>query len=252
MVTAKDVQALRKRTGVGMMACKKALTEANGDMDLAIELLRKRGEAKAGSKAERETNEGGVAISGRAIIAVHCETDFVARNENFVAMIQAIADKANEGGAAAAKEYFESVKTDKMQEMGENLKLATVEVLSEGDAVAGYVHNNKKIGVLVALNGGTEEHARDVAMHAAAMDPLVANPEDVPADAIEAEVAIYKEQLTAEGKPEAILDKIIKGKVQKFCADRALTSQTFVKDPSKTVQEFLGDARVARFVRFSV
>ena len=247
-ITAQDVKALRDRTGVAMMACKKALEEANGDIDEAMEVLRKRGEAKASEKSDRSTAEGRIAIADRTMVKLLCETDFVGKNEGFVALTQAIADQ----GAEKAADYFESVKTDKMQEIGENLVLDTVENVEGGNRVAGYVHSNGKIGVVVALEGGTEEQAKDVAMHAAAMDPLVANPEDVPAELIEKEKEIAKQQMINEGKPEAIIDKIIAGKIQKFCAERALTSQSFVKDPGMTVAEYLGEAKLVKFVRLAI
>ena len=251
-VTPAQVKELRQRTNAGLMACKSALEESNGDMDGAIELLRKRGESKAAEKSDRSTGEGRIAISGRAIIKLLCETDFVAKNEDFVAFTQELADKASSEGVDAAKAHFESVKGDKIQAIGENLVLETVEVLEGGDTVNGYVHSNGKVAALVALSGGTDDQAKDTAMHATAMAPLVANPSDVPADAIEKEVAIYKEQLAEEGKPEQIWEKILEGKVKKFCAERALTSQSFVKDPGMTVQEYLGDATVVSFVRVLV
>lgn len=251
-ITASQVKELRDRTGVAMMACKKALEETNGDIEKAIEVLRKRGATKAAEKADRSTSEGRVAISDRAIIKLLCETDFVAKNEAFIAFAQEIADKAGQEGLEEAKAYFESVKTDKIQEIGENIVLETLEKIEGGDIVSGYVHSNGKIAVLVALTDGTEEQAKDVAMHAAAMNPAVANPEDVPADLIEKEKAIYREQLKNEGKPEQIWDKIMEGKVKKFCADRALSSQAFVKDPSQTVAEYLGNARLVNFIRFAI
>lgn len=251
-VTAAAVQELRKKTGVGMLACKKALEEANGDMEKAIEILRKRGEAKAASKSDRETGEGRVGVSGRAILKLLCETDFVARNEQFIALTDELASMADSDGIEALKTHFESVRADKVQSIGENLVLADVQTVEGGDTTGAYVHSNGKLGALVVLEGGSEEHAKDVAMHAVAMDPMVANPSDVPAELIEKEKDIYREQLLAEGKPEQIIDKIIAGKVQKFCAERALTSQPFVKDPSQTVQEYLGDAKVVAFVRMAV
>ena len=251
-VTAAQVKELRDKTGVAMMACKKALTESEGDMDKAIEILRKRGESKASEKSDRSTSEGRVAVSGKAIIKLLCETDFVGKNDSFVAFAQSIADAVSKDGVDGGKAFFESMKTDKMQEIGENLVLDSVELIEGGDTVDGYVHSNGKIGVLVALAGGTNEQAKDLAMHAAAMNPSVANPEDVDADEIEKEKAIYREQLQNEGKPEKIWDKIMEGKVKKFCADRALTSQSFVKDPSMTVAEYLGEAKLVQFTRFSI
>lgn len=249
-ISAADVKILRERTGVGMLACKNALEEAKGDIELAIELLRKRGEMKAASKAERETREGAIAISGKAIVKVLCETDFVARNEGFVALVEEIAAKANTKGVDAAKEYFESIKTDKMQEIGENLVFAQVEVLS-GPVVSGYVHSNRKVAALIALDGSDEQHARDAAMHATAMAPIVATPEEVPAELIANEERIAREELIAAGKPANIIDNIVAGKIKKFCADRALTSQQFVKNPEQTVGQYLG-ANVIGYVRVEV
>ncbi|MCF7812284.1 translation elongation factor Ts [Candidatus Gracilibacteria bacterium] len=251
-ITAQQVKELRDRTGVGMMACQKALSEADGDIDRAIEILREKGEAKAASKADRETHEGQVAIHNHAIVKLLCETDFVARNEKFQAFANELAQKASEAGVDAAKQYFESVKTDKIQEIGENILLDSVEIVDQDGVVGSYVHSNGKLGAIVVLSGGTEEKARDVAMHAVAMNPLVANPEEVPADAIEKEKSVCAEQLKNEGKPEQIIDKIIEGKIKKFCAEQALSSQAFVKDPSQTVQEYLGDAKIVTFVRYEV
>jgi len=251
-VTAAQVQELRKKTNVAMLACKKALEEANGDIDKAMEILKKRGEMKAADKSSRSTGEGAIGISGRAIVKLLCETDFVARNESFIAFVQEIADKVAADGVETAKAHFEAVRTDKMQEIGENIVLDDAQVIEGGDVIDGYVHSNRKIGTVVALAGGTDEHARDVAMHATAMNPLVANPEDVPSELIEAEKTTAREQLIKEGKPEAILDKIIEGKIKKFCAERALSSQDFVKNPEHTVQGYLGDAKLVTFIRMAV
>jgi len=251
-ITAQQANELRKQTGVGMLACKKALEEAEGDTEKAIELLRKRGETKAAEKSERSTVQGGVAVSGRALVKVLCETDFVAKNEKFIAFIEDIVAKADSEGADAAKAYFEDIKTDKIQEIGENMVLDFVEVVEGGNTVGGYLHTNRKVATVIALEGGTEEQARDIAMHATAMNPLVANVEDVPADLIAKEKEIATEQLIAEGKPEQIIEKILVGKIRKFCAERALVSQPFVKDPEKTVAEYLGDAKVVKFVRVEV
>ncbi len=251
-ITAQMVKELRDRTGVAMMACKKALEEANGDMEGAIEILRKRGAAKAADKADRSTSEGAIALAGRSMVKLLCETDFVGKNEKFVELAQQLAAKADADGIDAAKAHFEEVKTDKIQEIGENIVLDEMVQIEGGDTVAGYVHSNGKIGVLVALNGGSEEHARDVAMHAAAMNPLVATPDEVSDELIAKEMEIAKAQLIEEGKPENIIDNILAGKTKKFCAERALASQSFVKDPSMTVQEYLGDATLVGFVRASI
>ncbi len=251
-VSAQDVKALRDRTGVAMMACKKALEEANGDMDAAIEILRKKGEAKAADKADRTTGEGRVAIAGRAMVKLLCETDFVGKNEDFIALANEIADKAAADGSDAAKAHFEDIKADKILKIGENIVLEDVQVVDGGTVAGGYVHTTGKVGTLVILDGGDEEKARDAAMHATAMSPLVANPEDVPAELIEKEREIGREQMANEGKPAEIIEKIVDGKIKKFCAERALTSQPFVKDPSMTVAEYLGDAKLVSFVRMAV
>lgn len=251
-ITAQQVKELRDRTGVAMMACKKALEETDGNIETAIEVLRKRGATKAAEKADRSTSEGRVAISNRAIVKLLCETDFVGKNEAFINYTQEIADKVDNEGVEVGTDYFNSTKTDKIQEIGENIVLDSLELIEGGDVISGYVHSNGKIAVLVALKGGTEEQAKDVAMHAAAMDPAVTNPEEVPANLIEKEKAIYEEQLKNEGKPEKIWDKIMEGKIKKFCSDRALASQAFVKDPSQTVAEYLGDAQLIKFIRFAI
>jgi len=251
-ITAQMVKELRDRTGVAMMACKKALEEGNGDMDEAIAILRKRGAAKAADKADRSTSEGTVAISGRSMVTLLCETDFVGKNEKFVELAEALAAKADSEGVDAAKAHFDEVKTDKIQEIGENIVLGDIAQIEGGDLTAGYIHSNGKIGVIVALNGGTEEHGKDVAMHAAAMDPLVATPEEVSEELIAKEMVIAKAQLEEEGKPANIIDKILDGKTKKFRSERALASQPFVKDPSMTVEQYLGDAKLVAFVRAAI
>lgn len=251
-ISASEVKELREKTGAGLMACKKALTEANGNMEQAIDELRKKGAAKAASKSDRSTAEGVVAISGRAVVKILCETDFVARNEQFVAFADELVKKAEADGVDAVKSYFEEVKGDKIQAIGENIVLDDVQVVEGGSVVGSYVHSNNKVGTLVALDGGDEELARDAAMHATAMAPIVANPEDVPAELIEKEKEIAREQLIAAGKPEKILDGIIAGKIKKFCAERALTSQPFVKNPDVTVGEHLGEAKLVTFIRVEI
>ncbi len=251
-VTAQDVKELRQRTGVGMMTCKKALDETNGDIEKAIEILRKKGAAKAASKADREAGEGTVAISGRNMVKLLCETDFVAKNESFMKFANDIVSKVESDGIDAGKEFFESIKTDKIQEIGENILLGDITQIEGGSTIGGYIHTTGKIGVLVALEGGTEEMAKDVAMHAAAMSPSVSFPEDVASELIEKEKEIALVQLKAEGKPEKIMDNIIAGKIKKFCGMQALSTQAFVKDPSQTVAQYLGDAKLVTFTRFSI
>jgi len=251
-ISLSKIQELRSKTGVGMMTCKKALIDADGDIEKAIDVLRKEGAIKAAKKSDRSTGEGIVAISGRTILTILCETDFVARNEKFVSFANEIVEKAEKDGIDSATEFFESVKTDKIQEIGENIVLQKLENIKGGNVVGDYVHSNNKVGAIVVLEGGNEEMAHDVAMHAVAMNPSVANPDEVPEAEIAKEKEIYLEQLKVEGKPEQIMEKIIAGKVKKFCADRALSSQMFVKDPQVTVAEFLGNAKLIKFVRAEV
>ncbi len=250
-VTAKDAMELRKQTGVGLMTCRKALEEANGDKEKAIDILRKKGEAKAASKAERDMSEGQVGLHETGMVLLLCETDFVAQNDKFQLLVQTLAEKAHTEGESATKEYFESIKGEKIQEIGENMALESV-IKLEGETLGTYRHTNGKIGCIVVLEGGNEDQARDIAMHAAAMNPMVANPEDVPADIIEKEKDVYREQLKNEGKPENIIENIIAGKVNKFCAERALASQPFVKDPSMTVAQYIAPAKIKTFARVAV
>ena len=252
-ISASAVMALREKTGVSMMECKKALVEANGDEEAAIEILRKRGADKAAKKSDRTTGEGAVAISGNAIASVNCETDFVARNEDFVSFVEALAAEASANGADAARAKFEAEKAEKITQLGENMSLSDVQVL-EGDMVYGYVHSNRKVGALVALSGGNEQIASDIAMHATAMNPAVTSPDQVSDELVEKEKEIWKEQLLAEGKPENILEKIMMGKEKKFREESALIKQPFVKDQEKTVEQYAqtGGAEVKSFVRVAV
>lgn len=253
-VSAKTVMELRNKMGVSMMACKKALVEAGGDMEKAIDILRKSGAAKADKKADRETGEGAAALSGRAVASLRCETDFVARNDDFIAAVQELADEADAKGKKAAEELFESKKTGLITQLGENISFGEVKVLTEGDTVGGYLHSNRKIATVVALSGGTEDLAKDIAMHVAANAPQVISPEDVADEAVSKEKEIWAEQLKNEGKPENIIEKIMMGKEKKFREEGALIKQPFVKDPEESVEQLLqkSGAQVESFVRISV
>jgi len=252
MISIEQIKELRDRTSVGMTTCKKALEEAGGDMDKAIEVLRKSGEAKAAEKSTRSTKEGTVAINGRAIVKLSCETDFVARNERFVAFAESIALEANNNGKESAEKLFNDELSIKTQEIGENIQLGEISILSNGNVVASYLHSNNKVGTLVALDGGDEIIAKDIAMHVTAMSPLVVSADQVPVELVEKEKEIAGEQLKNEGKPEGVWDKIIEGKIKKFCAEQALLSQSFVKDPSQTVEQYAGSAKVLEFARVAV
>lgn len=251
-ITAKAVMELRAKTGVSMMACKKALVEANGDMNAAIDILRKTGAAKAEKKGDRDTSEGAVAVSGGAAISLQCETDFVGRNDDFLALAQELADEAATNGEEAAKAMFEKKKTDAITKLGENITFGEAKVLKAGDTVGRYIHSNNKIAVVVAITGGTEDMARDVAMHIAASSPQVISPDEVDDTLVAKEKEIWTEQLKNEGKPEQIMEKILMGKEKKFREENALLKQNFVKNPDQTIEEFLGDATIEAFVRLEV
>ena len=254
-VSASDVMQLRARTGVSINECKKALEEASGDEEKAIEILRKRGIATASKKAGRDQSEGLVFIeqSGTkaAVVTLKCETDFVARDSNFQNVGKAIVKALFAGGEAAAKKVADEQVPAAVQKLGENISLGEMQVI-EAPIIGVYVHSNSKIGVVVALEGGSVDAARDVAMHGAALNPAYVRPEETDAGALEKEREIWREQLKKEGKPEAIWDKIMLGKEKKFREENALLTQPFVKDPSKTVQGYLGSAKVKTYVRVAV
>jgi elongation factor Ts len=266
-ITATMVKELRERTGLGMMDCKKALAEADGDMDKAIEDLRKASGLKAAKKASRVAAEGvvltKVSEDGNygVILEVNSETDFVARDDSFLgfadqALEQAYANK-DADVAAILESGIEDARQALVQKIGENINLRRVERLSFDDANAGivesYVHGSR-IGVLIALKGGDESLARDVAMHIAAVNPMCIRAEDVPEDVLAKESEIYSAQARESGKPEEIIEKMISGRLRKFVAEVSLTEQAFVKDPDTKVGDLLKEAGadIVNFVRFEV
>jgi elongation factor Ts len=266
-ITASMVKELRERTGLGMMDCKKALAEADGDMEKAIEDLRKASGLKAAKKASRVAAEGVVmtkiADDGNygVLIEVNSETDFVARDENFLNFAQQVLDAAFSNKSADVASLLEGGLEDTrqalVQKIGENINLRRVERVEFEDANAGivesYIHNNK-IGVLVAITGGEESLARDIAMHIAAVNPMVTRAEDVPEDVLAKESEIYSAQAKESGKPEEIVKKMIEGRLRKFIAEVSLTEQPFVKDPDTKVGGLLQEAGadIVQFVRFEV
>ena len=255
-ITASDVNKLRQQTGAGMMDCKKALTETNGDFEAAIDFLRKKGAKVAASRQDRESNEGVVIARTSAdgkrgvIIELNCETDFVAKNAEFVAFANAIASTAVENNPAGldalneltvdGQKLSEAI-IDKTGKIGEKIGVSKYEVV-EGEKVIAYIHGNYRLGVLVALSAnvaGADEAGKDVAMQIAAMNPIAVDKDGVDATTIERELEIAKEQIRAEGKPEEMVEKISIGKLNKFYKDSTLLNQEFVKDPSKSVAQFL-------------
>ena len=272
-ISAQDVKRLREITGVGMMDCKKALEEAGGDFDAAIEILRKKGQKVAAKRADREATEGVVATAttpdqrAAAIVEVNSETDFVARNEEFTAFAQQVADlvlaerpadmDALRALSINGRTVGDAV-TDLTGKIGEKIdvrRFAVFETSGDGEVVD-YVHPGAKLGVLVEMAGSGDLQAvgRDVAMQAAAMSPVAATRDEVPEAVKEKELEIGREAARNEGKPEQILDKIAQGKLERYYKDHVLVEQPFVKDASMSVKQMLeqAQAEVRRFVRFAL
>lgn len=253
-ITAADVNKLRTITGAGMMDCKKALVEAEGDFDLAIENLRKKGQKVAANRSDRESTEGAaIAVvnadnTAGVVITLNCETDFVGKNEGFVKLATDLANQAlnfSSKEELLASDFNGIIVADKLIEqtgvIGEKIEIGSFERL-EGAFVGSYIHAGNKIATLVALSAnvaGGEEAARNVAMQAAAMNPIALNEAGVDAAIIEKEIEIAKEQLRAEGKPEAMLDNISKGKIQRFYKDNTLVNQDYIKDGSMNVASYV-------------
>lgn len=286
MITASTVKELRDKTNAGMMDCKRALEETNGDLDAAITLLREKGIAKAAKKADREANEGTItariSANGKSglLLEVNCETDFVSKNENFQGFVAGIADALLASSAtdlATANPVvsngltIEDTIKSKITEIGENLlfrKYTRYEAQGEG-AIASYIHMGGKVGVLVeigttqtgtAANEGFRDLIKDITLHIAALSPRGLAREDISDEVVAAEESIFRAQLLEQGKPEAMLEKIIPGMLKKFFAENCLLEQGFVKDPSVTVKSLLeakgkelGDTlSLRRYVRFGL
>jgi elongation factor Ts len=276
-ITASQVNELRQKTGAGMMDCKKALTEANGDYEKAIDILRKKGAAVAAKRAEKTANEGLVLIKisddkkTGVIAEINCETDFVAKSTDFIkladSVLQTVFSKkpTNKEELLANNPTLNNQLNDVMGKVGEKIEISrfAVENVSEG-VVVGYVHLGSKLGVIVKFEGATVGHdelaeiGKDIAMQVAAMKPICVYREEVPKDLIEKEIDIYKEIARKEGKPEQILEKISMGKLNKFYQENCLVEQAFIKDNTKTVNDLLkefnskhgSNAKIVLFRRF--
>jgi elongation factor Ts len=269
IISATQVKELRERTGAGMMECKKALETSKGDMEGAIEELRKRGIAKAGNKASRIAADGIITIidNGRqaVMLEVNSETDFVARDANFTSFVKQVAETVlqHQVRDIAQLSDLKLYQTDQTVEearhalvakVGENVQIRRIALSKpEAEAVGTYVHGNR-IGVIVELNANNKELARDIAMHIAASRPLVITPEDVPQDIIAKEKEIYMAQAAGSGKPKDILEKMVQGRLKKYLDEVSLMGQPFVKDPDFTVGALLNkhNAKVSAFYRFEV
>ena len=276
------VKELREMTDAGMMECKKALVEADGDMDKAVDVLRTRGLAAAAKKAGRATNEGTVMTvvaedaKSAAVVELNCETDFVGMNEKFKAYAEklgraALAANAADVEALKAASYegesVEDIHTDAIHVLGENIQLPRATTVAAG-GVATYIHGGGKIGVVVTFDvegidpasEGFQTYGRDVAMQVAAASPVAATRESVPAEVVEHEKAIYKAQAAESGKPENIQEKMATGRLEKFYKENCLTEQAFVKNPDQTVNQYTeeaaknlgGSIKVTGFVRWAL
>jgi len=260
-ISASMVKELRERTGLGMMECKKALVEADGSLELAIENLRKSSGMKAAKKAGRVAADGVVRVavnsSQGTLLEVNSETDFVARDDNFSAFADKVIAKASLAAStdvgALMEGELEDARSALVQKIGENITVRRIEKIS-ASVVGVYVHSNEKIGVMIGLDGGSQELAKDVAMHVAASNPMVVNPDDVDPGVIEKEKEIFAAQAESSGKPAEIIEKMVGGRIRKFLAEISLVEQPFVKDPDQTVGQLVeaAGARVTGMVRFEV
>jgi len=270
-ISAADVNKLRKATGAGMMDCKKALVEAEGDFDTAVEVLRKKGQKVAANRADRDSSEGAVIarVNNDAtigvIVSLNCETDFVAKNESYVTLANQLADVAlahDSLDSFLAADFNGVSVADKLTEqtgvIGEKIEIGGFERL-EGAFVGSYIHAGNKIATLTSLSAGVDgaaEVAKNVAMQAAAMNPIALNEEGVDAATVEKEIEIAKDQLRQEGKPEAMLDNIAKGKLKRFFKDNTLVNQAYIKDGKQSVGDYVksvdADLSVTGFKRVAL
>ncbi|MCT8467072.1 translation elongation factor Ts [Chromohalobacter canadensis] len=264
-ISASLVKELRERTGLGMMECKKALTEADGDIETAIENLRKNSGLKAAKKADRTAAEGAVVTrvaddgSYGVMLEVNSETDFVARDDNFTAFADQVVAKVfetkSEDVASLMEGGLEDARQQLVQKIGENISVRRAVVVDapEGGVVGAYVHGSR-IGVLTVLSAGNADVAKDIAMHVAAINPSAAHPEEMPQAELDSEKAIILAQPDMAGKPAEIAEKMVQGRLKKYLAENSLTQQPFVKDPNQTVAEYVKAAggEVVSFTRFEV
>ena len=258
-VSASMVKELRERTGLGMMDCKKALVESDGNMEVAIENLRKSSGMKAAKKAGRIASDGllSIKVDGGTgvIVEVNCETDFAARDDNFVAFVKTVTERVLESGETNVEALgLETERENLVQKIGENISIRRAQVFKDEGTVVEYLHTNGRIGVMLSMEGGSEDLGKDVAMHIAAMNPTVVSSEDAPADLVAKEREIYAAQAQDSGKPPEIVEKMIDGRIRKYLAEISLLEQVFVKDGDTKIGALLKKegAAVNRFVRYEV
>jgi len=261
-ISASQVKELREKTGLGLMDCKKALEGSNGDMDMAIEELRKTSGIKASKKSGRSAADGLIGIKSNGstsfMLEVNCETDFVARDDSYIAFTSETLDIYSNNSDKSLEELLtdgiEDSREKLVQKLGENIVVRRVAKTDDSSVAGYYLHSNKKIGCIVSLDGGNEALANDIAMHAAATDPMAVSPADIPEEIIEKEKEIFKAQSEDSGKPPEIVEKMIAGKVSKFLSEVSLTEQDFVKDPNTKISKLLSDnsANIKSFIRYEV
>jgi len=257
-ISAADVKKLRDMTGAGMMDCKNALAEATGDLEAAIDILRTKGIAKAEKKASRTSTEGSIAIAlsddnkKAVLVALNCETDFVGRNEGFIAIAQNLADISLENNLSSKEDLLEfqhknksgqDLITEAVMKLGENIHISDFAVSGSEGFISTYIHLNGKIGVAVEMSGEfsdqSDEAGKNLAMQVAAMNPLATRRDGVPADLVEKEKTLYIEQLKESGKPENLLERIAEGKMNKYFSEVCLVEQDYVKESKQKVSEYL-------------
>lgn len=260
MIDTKSITNLRELTGAGIADCKLSLEESDGDLDKAVEIMRKKGVLKAAKKADRATNEGVIAIAKGdkkvATVGLACETDFVARTDDFIKTVDEFSAKLLEVGVEEFKNWAdEKIKNELVVKIGENLQLVDAEII-EGEVIGTYLHSNKKVAAVVVASSGSQELVDDLAMQVTAMSPKYVKPEDIPAEVIEQEKGIYKEQLKSEDKPEAMWNKIIPGKLNKYYQEVCLLNQAFIKDDKMTVEALIkqqeAGTEVIKFSRYQI
>ena len=262
-ISASQVKELREKTGLGLMDCKRALEESDGDLDLAVEELRKTSGIKANKKSNRSAADGLIgikSIQGKSfMVEINCETDFVARDDSFNAFMHEVLGIVSSSGDKSLEVLLEEGIEDKreklVQKLGENIVVRRITSSQDNaDSSGFYLHSNNKIGSIVSLKGGTEEIAKDIAMHVAATDPMAISPDEIPQEVIDKEREIYKAQSQESGKPEDIVEKMIEGKIKKFLSEESLTEQDFIKDSGIKIKDILkeSNASILEFTRFEV
>ena len=266
-ISASMVKELRERTGAGMMECKKALVDSNGDLDAAIDLLRTTGQAKAEKKAKRIAAEGRIVIKSdtkhAVILEINSETDFVANDSNFINFAESVAEAILDNEISDLETLnktnlsngtnIEMARTDLIAKIGENISIRRFDKIRQCDNMGLYTHG-AKIGVIVSLSGGDEEVSKDIAMHVAASNPICIDNEGIPEEMVSREKRIFKEQAASSGKPPEIVEKMIEGRMKKFFKEITLLGQTFIKNPDLSVNDLLNEsnAEIISFKRYEV